>query len=67
MLAASQMSRSMERQERGMIYMEKKKMAQDIMIFSVAISFWTSGVAPGNNFSRVYSSLQRAAGYPGAH
>ena len=67
MLAASQMSRRMERQERGMIYMENQKMAQDIMIFSVAISFWTSGVAPGNNFSRVYSSLQRAAGYPGAH
>ena len=57
MLAASQMSKELRRQERAMIYMEKKKMAQDIMIFGVAISFWTSGVAPGNNFSRLYSSL----------
>jgi hypothetical protein len=67
MLAAPKMTQEKRRLERAMIYMEKKKMAQDIMIFSVAISFWTSGVAPGNNFSRVYSSLQRAAGYPGAH
>ena len=57
MLAASQMSKELRRQERGMIHMEQIKMAQDIMIFSVAISFWTSGVAPGNNFSRLYSSL----------
>ena len=53
----SQMNKQLRRQERGMIHMEQIKMAQDIMIFSVAISFCTSGVAPGNNFSRVYSSL----------
>ena len=57
MLAAPQMSKGLQRLECAMIYMEAKKMAQDIMIFGVAISFWTSGVAPGNNFSRVYSSL----------
>ena len=62
MLASTQrgqtkMSKTLQRQERALIYMEQKKMAQDIMIFNVAISFWTSGVAPGNNFSRVYSSL----------
>ena len=51
------MSQELRRQEKVLIDMEKKKMAQDIMIFNVAISFWTSGVAPGNNFSRVYSSL----------
>jgi len=53
----SQMNKELRRQERGMIHMEQIKMAKDIMIFSVAISFWTSGVAPGNNFSRLYSSL----------
>ena len=67
MLAFNPMSKKWQRLERGLVHMEQKKMAQDIMIFNVAISFWTSGVAPGNNFSRVYSSLQRAAGYPGAH
>ncbi len=55
MLAASHMSKGLQRLEREMMYMETKKMAQDIMIFGVAISFWTSGVAAGNNFWRVYS------------
>ena len=56
-MGQTRMSKELRRQEKVLIYMEKKKMAQDIMIFNVAISFWTSGVAPGNNFSRVYSSL----------
>jgi len=51
------MCKKLRRLERGLIYMEKERMAQDIMMFSVAISFWTSGVAPGHNFSMVYSSL----------
>ena len=57
MMGQTRMGKDLRRQERGFDYMETKKMAQDIMIFNVAISFWTSGVAPGNNFSRVYSSL----------
>jgi len=51
----AKMSKRWRQLERGLIHKEKGRMAQDIM--SVAISFWMSGVAPGHNFSMVYSSL----------
>ena len=58
MLAASQMSKELRRQERAMIYMEKKKMAQDIMIFSVAISS-TPVFGPGPTISMTETTKLR--------